>query len=784
MRECRVPIRHRRRSTAAGALLLVALIAAPAGANEAAAPARDAIAVQGNRRIDADTVRSYFHAGPDGRFDDAARDAALKALLATGLFDKVTIDRAGEQLIVHLSEAPVVDRVAFEGNKKIQDKGLEAVIESKPRGPLQRALVQADVGHIIEAYQHVARDDVRVVPKIIDRGNDRVDLVYEITEGAKTTVRQIDFVGNTVFSKRQLAAVIKTSATTMLSFLTGGDTYDPDRVAQDQEALRLYYRSKGYADASVSSARAEYDPATHGFALKFTIDEGPLYHFGDVSLTCNVPGLDPEKLRGALLVRSGAVFDGNALDKVTDIAGVEMAKLGYPFAQAAARTTRDAGARRIDVALSVEQGPRTYIERIDISGNTRTRGYVIRREFDIAEGDAYNKNLIDRAERRLKNLNYFKTVKITNKPGSAPDRVILDVEVTEGSTGEFNIAGGYSTTDGLLAEIKVGENNFMGTGQVLKASVSYGQYAQNADLSASDPYFLGSRISAGVDVFAKQTDSSSYQSYGSNIYGATLQFGTPLTEQVGVQWRYSISQQQVTLDPASLAAPASVPIQLAALAGPAWVSAVGDTVTYSTLDNTKNPTSGFSSKLSQDLAGLGGNVDFLRTTEDMRYYQPINSDVTALIRGQGGYITGWGGQQVPLIDTFFGGPTLVRGFAPNGFGPRDLTPGTTMDNVGGNIYWASTAELQSSIPGVPQEYGLKASAFVDAGSVFHYAGPTTFPGSTQSLQIANDNIVRSSVGVGLTWASPFGALSVNYAVAVTKASYDVVQPLGFNAGPF
>jgi outer membrane protein insertion porin family len=783
MRRSMVPADRCRRWRSAGALLVAAfgLIATAAIADQAAA---QTITVEGNRRIDVETVRSYFHAAPDGRYDAAALDAALKALLATNLFEHVTIDHTGDRLVVHLTEAPVLDHVAFEGNKKIKDAELTAVIESKARGPLQRALVQSDVGRIMEVYRHAGRDDVGVVPEIINRGNDKVDLVYDVTEGQKTPVRQIDFVGNTVFSKRQLAAVIKTSVTNVLSFLTGGDAYDPDRVAADRELLRQYYRGKGYADASVPSTSAEYDPAKHGFTLTFSIDEGPLYHFGDIGLDCHVPGLDPEKLRRQLTIRTGAVFDGNALDKTSDVVATEMAKLGFPFAQAVTHTTRDPDARSIGVSLVIEQGPRAYVERIEIHGNTRTRDYVIRREFDIAEGDAYNKALIDRAERHLKNLNYFKTVKITSKPGSSPDRVVLDVEVAEQSTGEFTISGGYSTTDGVLAEVKVGENNFMGTGQVLKASVSYGQYAQNADFSASDPYFLGNHISAGIDIFAKQTDSSYYQSYGTDTYGAALQFGTPLNEQVGVQWRYSISRQDVTLDPASLAAAPSLPIQQAALAGPQWVSAVGDTITYNTLDNTKNPTSGIISETKQDLAGLGGDVDFLRTTEDVRYYQSLGNDLVGMVRAQGGYITGWGGQQVPLIDSFFGGPSLVRGFAPDGFGPRDLTPGTTMDNVGGTTYWATTLELQSPIPGVPQEYGLKASAFVDSGSVFSYGGPTTFPGSTQSMQLANANILRSSVGVGLTWASPFGALTVNYAVAITKAPYDVVQPLGFNAGPF
>jgi outer membrane protein insertion porin family len=783
MRQCVAPGRRWRRSIAAGALL-VGAFGLPSVPTEAAAQGRDVIEVQGNRRIDADTVRSYFHAAADGRFDEAARDAALKALLATGLFDKVTIERAGERLVVHLAEAPVLDRVAFEGNKKIQDKELSAVIESKPRGTLQRAVVQSDVGRIMEAYRHAGRDDVGVVPQIIDRGNDRVDLVYVVTEGRKTTVRQINFAGNHAFGKRQLAAVIKTSATNMLSFLTGGDVYDPDRVAQDREQLRLYYRSKGYADASVTAAEAEYDPAIHGFEVTFSIDEGPLYHFGDVDIVCNVPGLDAEKLRRLLVTRSGAVFDGNALDKTDEILATELSKLGFSFAQAVPRITRDAAGQRIDVSFVVDQGPRTYIERIKIHGNTRTRGYVIRREFEIAEGDAYNKSLIDRAERRLKNLNYFKTVKISTKPGSAPDRVILDVEVAEQSTGEFAISGGYSTTDGLLAEVKVGDRNFLGSGKALGASGTYGQYARGIDLSASEPYFLGTRVSAGIELYGRQNDASPYQSYGSDTYGATMLFGTPLTEQIGVQYRYSIYNQNVTLDPSSLAAAPSLPIRQAALTGPQWVSSVGDTVTYNTLDNNKNPTSGIKSQLSQDLAGLGGDVKFLRTTEDVRYYQAINDDVVSLARAQGGYITGWGGQQVPLLNSFFGGPTMVRGFAPNGFGPRDLTPGTTMDNVGGSMYWATTAELQSAIPGVPKEYGLKATAFVDAGSVFNYGGPTVFPGSAQSLQVANANIVRSSVGAGLTWDSPFGALTVDYAVPLTKAAYDVVQPLRFSAGGF
>jgi outer membrane protein insertion porin family len=771
---------HRRGADRFATLVLVAasvgVLATPVCV--AAAGPTDTIVVEGNRRIDPDTVRSYFHASPAGQYDAAALDAALKDLYATGQFENVRIERAGARLIVHLTEAKVVNRVAFEGNKKIKDEDLAKLVRSKARSGLQRATVQADVISIMEAYRHAGRDDVIVVPQMIDRGSDSVDLVYTITEGKKATVRKIQFVGNHGFGERQLKAIIKTSTSSMLSFLMGGDVYDPDQVELDREQIRLYYRNHGYADASVAAPVVEYDPATKSFALTFSIDEGPLYHFGDINVASDVPGLDPDKLRGVPVARSGALFDGSALDKSNDALATEMARLGYPFANAEPRLTRDPARQRIDVAFAINQGRRSYVERIDIHGNTRTRDYVIRREFDLSEGDAYNKTLIDRAERRLKNLNYFKTVKITTRPGSAPDRVILDVEAVDQSTGDFNVSGGYSTQDGWLGEVKVSERNFYGSGNSVQAAVTYGQYTRGIDLSASEPYFAGTRMAAGVELYGRQMTVSPYQSYGTTTYGGTLSLGTPISEQTNVLWRYSLYDQNVTLSPTVTPAAVSLPIRQAAAAGPQLVSSIGDTVTYSTLDDKKQPRDGFQSQLQQDLAGLGGDVKFLRTTEDLRYYKSINSDLTAMVRAQGGYITGWGGQQVPLLNSFFGGPNLVRGFAVNGIGPRDLTPGSTMDNVGGSMYWATTAELQSAIPGIPQEYGLRGSVFVDAGSVFGYNGPT------QGAQIASKNVVRSSVGAGLTWASPFGPLTVDYAVPLSKAAYDVVQPLRFTAGGF
>ncbi|CCD97372.1 putative protective surface antigen precursor (Outer membrane protein D15) [Bradyrhizobium sp. ORS 375] len=737
----------------------------------------ETLSVQGNRRVDAEMVRSFFHADANGRYDAAALDAGLKSLVATGLFEDVKISRIDGRIVIRLAEAKLLDRVAFEGNKKVKDADLTSAVLSKPRSALQRATVQGDVARILQAYHRVGRDDVRVAPEIIDRGNDRVDLVFTIIEGKKTPVRAISFVGNSAYGARQLRAVIKTSESTVLSFVTGGDAYDADRVNEDREQLRQYYRNHGYADAEVTNVSVEFDRASNGFNLSFTIDEGVAYKFGAIDVSCNVQGLACDRLRPLLLAQQGERFDASKLDKSTEVLTAELGKLGFPFAQVEPRINRNARARLADVSFQIDQGQRSYVERIDIHGNTRTRDEVVRREFDIGEGDAYNKTLIDRAERRLRNLNYFKTVKITSHPGSSRDRVVLDVEAVDQATGDFNVSGGYSSTDGLLAEVKIGDRNVLGTGNTAQATFTYGQFARGATLSFTSPYALG-RLTPGVELFARQSMATTFQSFGNNTYGGAFTLGMPVSEQTAMLWRYSLYDQKVVLAPGISPAAVSVPVRQAIAAGRQTVSQLGNTVTYSTLDSTKMPTSGVRSQLSQDLAGLGGDVRFLKTTADVRYYRSINSDLTAMVRGQGGYITGFGGQQAPLLNSFFGGPTMVRGFAPGGFGPRDLTAGSTMDNVGGSFYWATTAELQSNIPGLPQEYGLRASAFVDTGTVFGYRGPT------QNVQVANKNVLRSSVGVGMTWASPFGPLTVDYAVPISKAAYDVVQPFRFSAGGF
>ena len=425
------------------------VIASLVTANCAVAQTASSIVVEGNRRVESDTVRSYFRLGPGEKLDALKVDEGVKALFATGLFADVRPRFEGGRLVLTVVENAVISRVQFEGNKRVKDEQLTQEIQSKPRGALSRPLVQSDVQRIVEIYRRNGRYDIRVTPKIIDRANNRVDLVFEINEGAKTTVKDIDFVGNRAYSSWRLKDVIKTGSTNILSFLKNNDLYDPDRIESDRELLRRWYLKNGYADVRIVSAVAEFDPKRNGFILTFTIEEGDRYTFGTVDIQSSVRDVDPVALRSKLRVSPGSTYNAEAIEKSTEEMTIEMSKRGYAFAQVRPRGDRNFETHQINLAFAVEEGARAYIERINVRGNTRTRDYVIRREFDIAEGDAYNRVLVDRAERRLKNLNYFKTVKITTEPGSASDRVILNVEVEEQSTGEFSISGGYSTSDGI-----------------------------------------------------------------------------------------------------------------------------------------------------------------------------------------------------------------------------------------------------------------------------------------------------------------------------------------------
>jgi outer membrane protein insertion porin family len=786
------------------------------------------IVVEGNKRVEAETIRSYFRAGggPNERLDAAHVDAGLKALYATGLFQDVKIRQQGGRFIVSIIENPVINRVAFEGNKKAKDEQLAAEIQSKARGTFSRATVQSDVERIIDVYHHSGRYDVRVDPKIIQLPNNRVDLVFEIHEGDKTGVASISFVGNKHFSDYRLADVVKTGVTHWWSFLKNNDVYDADRIEVDRDLLRRFYLRNGFADVRIVSANAVYDPGRKGFVITFTIDEGDQYKIGAVDIQSTVNAVRPETLRPILRVSPGNVYNADLVQKTVEDLTIDVAKRGYPFASIKPRGDRDFEHKLVNIVFTLEEGPHAYIERINIHGNTKTRDYVIRREFDIVEGDAYNHALIDRAERRLKNLNYFKTVKITSEPGSAPDRVIINVDVEEQSTGEFSFSAGYSTADGVLGEVGIGERNLLGTGDVARASIQYGSRTRGFNVSYIEPYLLGERLALGLDVFAKQTTDPTYLSYTSSTIGGDIKLGIPITDYLSTQLRYTAYRQEIELpvqfnncnnknpdglntfptpdqqnNPAIPGSPfatncfadgeASLAVRRELASGPVFVSMLGYGFTYNTLDNNRNPTSGFLAVINQDIAGVGGDVNFIKTTGDFKLYDEVLPDLIGLLRFQGGYATGWGGQGLRMLDHFQAGPNMVRGFAPAGFGPRDLTPGTNQDGLGGSLYWAATVEFQQPLWFAPKDFGMRFAVFADAGQLLDYNGPTSWDVTGEQLttcpsgivgQLCNDTMIRSSAGVGLIWDSPFGPLRFDLAYPITKQSYDHTQLFRFGGG--
>jgi outer membrane protein insertion porin family len=707
-------------------------------------------------------------------------------------------------------------------------------------------MVQADASRISEIYRRSGRYDVSVVPEIIEQPNNRVDLIFTITEGQKTGVKSIQFIGNNYYSAYRLKDVIKTRESNLLSFLGNGDLYDPDRIEADRDLIRRYYLKNGFADVQVVAALTEYDPERKGFLVTFKIEEGSQYRVASVNFQSTIPTLDANSLSSLSRVHVGSLYNAEALEKSVEEMQIETSRRGYAFAVVRPKGDRNFEAHTVSISFAVEEGPRTYIERINIRGNNRTRDYVIRREFDVSEGDAYNRALVDRAERRLKNLDFFKTVKVSTEPGSSSDRVILVVDLEEKSTGDFSISGGYSTTDGALAEVSVSERNFLGRGLYAKASVQYGQYARGYALSFVEPYLLDYRVALGLDFYQREQLANTYVSYNTKTLGFSPRLGFQLREDLSLQLRYSIYQQDISL-PTSFAncnnvqfladgtpnplfnpTPAfinrtpgafnygdsttwgcyadgesSLPVRKELAAGSTITSMVGYTLNYNTLDNNKNPTDGLFLEWKQDYAGVGGDVSFIRSSIDAKYYAPLVADIVGLVHLQGGMLNAAGGKDLRMLDNFQMGPNLVRGFAQNGIGPRDISYvalGAYGDALGGTKYWGASAELQMPFWFLPKEVGLKGAVYADAGSLWDYQGPTSWAqtgevntpgcikasnttvGTCTGLQYDDSNIVRTSVGVGIIWQSPFGPLRFDYAVPITKGQYDRVQQFKFGGG--
>lgn len=740
------------------------------------------VEVRGNQRVDAETIRNYVGIRPGVPFGNDDVNEAVKRLFATGLFADVRINQSGGTLVVTVDEYAIVNQVLFQGNKKIKDANLAQAVQMQPRRAFSNQLMEADAEAIREAYSRIGRDDALVTPRVQQLDDNRVNVIFEIQEGGRTKIAAINFVGNNAFGDRRLMDVISTKKSNIFSFLVRNDIYDEQRLRADEETLRRFYYNRGYADFRVISSTAELNEATNEYTITVTVDEGERYRFGAVDLETTIPGIDVGALRSEIETHQGNVYSAEKVENTIIGLTEHVAGVGYAFAQVTPRGSRDFETREISIVYSIDEGPRAYIERLEIRGNTRTRDYVIRREFDVSEGDAFNQVLIQRAKRRLERLDFFERVNISTVPGAEADQVILVVDVVEKPTGEFTIGAGYSTGEsatsgaGFSVEGSITERNFLGRGQFIRVSASGGEDSRDYSFSFTEPYFLGRRISAGFDVY-RQTRR--FNNYEREINGATVRFGLPITDALTTQLAYNYAQEKYEYRdssatstcpevPPSATCNIAVPIQEAIEFG-TWVkSSVSGSVIYNTIDDVKNPHDGIYANFTTEVAGLGGDAKFVKVTGRASYYKTLSEelDLVGLLSGGAGHIVAYDGD-LRVFDQFQSNTRMIRGFEYNGIGPYDDQTG---DHYGGTTYFHASAEAQFPMPVLPQSLGMRGALFADAATLY---------GSDIAGAVGTGMEWRASVGVGLIWASPFGPLRIDYAVPVVKEDNDEVQNFNF-----
>ena len=711
------------------------------------------VRIEGAQRVEPETVRSYMQVQPGDPFDADKIDKSLKSLFATGLFADVTLRREGNALIVRVVENPVINRIAFEGNRKLSDETLNQEFQLKPRSVYSRTKVQSDVKRILDLYRRNSRFAARVEPKIIPLDQNRVDLVFEIDEGPTTGVRSINFIGNHLFTGNRLREVIRTKESRWYRFFSADDNYDPDRLTYDRELLRKFYLSEGYADFRVVSAVAELTPQRDGFLITFTIEEGERYKFGKVDVASAIKDVPAAMLKPLVTMRPGDWYNADQVDKTISALTDALGNRGYAFIEIDPRVKRNPQTHTIDITYDVKEGPRVYVERIDITGNVRTLDKVIRREFRLVEGDAFNTSRLQRSEQRIKNLGFFKKVDITTNPGSAPDKTVIGVNVEEQSTGEFSVGVGFSTTEGVLGDISIRERNLLGTGQDLRIGTTIAQLEKQVDLSFTEPYWLERNLAAGFDIFVIDQDDQYIAEYDQFTVGTTLRVGYQITEPLRQTLKYTVRKDTIN----NIASTASKYIQEEV--GTRNTSAVGQVLLYDKRDNRLDPTSGYFAQLSTDLAGLGGDVRYGRTVISGGYYYPIAPLYVFSVNGEGGFIHGID-DSVLIEDRFFVGGDNLRGFKTGGIGPRDVS---TNDALGGNIYYTGTVSMTYPL-GLPEELGVGGRIFTDFGSLFDV--------NEQGPNIADTHFVRVSVGTGFSWKSPLGPIRLDFAVPVRRESFD------------
>ncbi|WP_431281199.1 outer membrane protein assembly factor BamA [Humitalea sp. 24SJ18S-53] len=726
------------------------------------------IDVQGNQRIEADTIRSYMLLQPGDPMDPDRLDRSLRTLFATGLFRDVTITPQGGVIVVRVVENPIVNRVAFEGNRKLSDDVLRPEVQTRPRAVFTPQAAQGDATRLLELYARRGRYNARVTPKVIELEQNRVDVVYEIFEGDTTLVSRIAFVGNNNYSDSRLKEVVATREAAWYRFLSSSDTFEPERLNFDRELLRRYYLRQGYADVNIVSSTAELAPDRSGFFVTYTIDEGPRYRVTRSETSGTIRDLDIAALASELKLSAGDWYDGDAVERSVTAVADRANRIGFPFVEVNPRITRNREAATIEIIFEVTEGPRTFIERIDIVGNTRTQDRVIRREFRVAEGDALNAAQVRRSRQRIQDLGYFSRVDVNPSPGSAPDRAILNTRVAERATGEITLGGGYSTDAGFLLDFGIRERNLLGRGLDARFNAALAQQRSQVDISITDPSFQDRNLAVGADLFYIQRDLQSYSGYDERRAGFVLRSGFEYNEYMRQSVSYSLVQREIY----NIVAGSSP--YIFEQQGTSLVSQVSQTLAYDRRDSRLEPRQGYIVRLATDLAGLGGDVAFIRARTDGAYYVPFerllgDPNYVLAVLGSIGYIENLGSDQERIIDRYFLGGENLRGFRIAGVGPRDLATG---DSLGGRFIWTQSTEFRFPLP-IPDEIGITGRAFVDVGSLSQsVTGPT----------VVDDPSPRVGTGVGISWRSPFGLINLDVAQAVVKQSYDQTQIFRFGFG--
>jgi len=723
------------------------------------------IDIQGAQRIEQSTILSYIDLQPGDAINRAALDGALKRLFATGLFADVALRQTGGTLVVDVLENPIINEIAFEGNGQIEDAELLSEIQARQRQVFTRTKVQSDVTRLYQVYRRNGRFSVNIEPKVIKLDQNRVNLVFEITEGDVTKVESIRFVGNKKYDDSRLRSEISTKEDVWYRFLNSDDRYDPDRLEFDKELLRRFYLSQGYADFNLVNATAELSNERDRFFLTFTVDEGERYKVGAVNLATELRNFDAEELRGDVNVTEGEWYNADyvteSVDRLTDALGDRQ----YAFADVRPDINRNREAKTVDVIFNIGESPRVFVERINVNGNLRTLDKVVRREFLLVEGDPFNKSKLARSEQRVRNLDFFETVNVSIEPGSAPDKTVINVDVTEKSTGEISIGAGFSTSDGPLADFRISERNLLGKGQNLTLATLLAGERSQVEVSFTEPHFLDRDLSAGFDVFHIERDFQDESSFDQRRTGGALRTGYPLSERWRQNFRYRFERNEIT----DVDADASRFIR--DQEGERDTSALSQRLTYDSRDSVIFPTEGLMYWLDAEVAGLGGDAQYVSGKTGARYYYPLwDNKVVLSALGEVGAIEGYGDENVRINERFYLGGSTLRGFEDSGVGPRDAT---TNDSLGGNLFYRGSVE--SSFPiGLPEELGILGHIFSDFGTLYEL--------DETGAGIQDESSIRVSAGLGLSWRSPFGPVRVDFAAPLVDEDFDEEEPFRFNFG--